>query len=215
MGRGTKISGLTVRGEAWTRVANRPIILDALRIFGIDRCMFASNSSVDDLKGSWDYLYRQFKRAVADSLSTDRRKLFAASAARFLTARAEPADALWQRCIPQGYDPSNRTTRKCEPLSDDYGARRRDFRKDPGRGLSAPVALPIPAIRPLPRMAKKNWNGGRTCTSRAIELAGAPELGTTGSKAVSATCSIARSQRAEPKNQSSGIEPRACDHPAS
>jgi hypothetical protein len=33
---------LTVRGEPWTRVANRPIILDAVPIFGIDRCMFAS-----------------------------------------------------------------------------------------------------------------------------------------------------------------------------
>jgi predicted TIM-barrel fold metal-dependent hydrolase len=78
-----KISGLTVRGEPWTLAANRPIILDAIRIFGVDRCMFASNFPVDGLKGSWDYLYTQFKRAVADFPVIDRRKLFAENAARF------------------------------------------------------------------------------------------------------------------------------------
>jgi predicted TIM-barrel fold metal-dependent hydrolase len=77
-----KISGLTVKGEPWTLVANRPIILDAIRIFGTDRCMFASNFPVDGLKGSWDYLYSQFKRAVADFPLADRRKLFAENAAR-------------------------------------------------------------------------------------------------------------------------------------
>jgi predicted TIM-barrel fold metal-dependent hydrolase len=64
-------------------MANRPIILDAIRIFGVDRCMFASNFPVDGLKGSWDYLYSQFKRAVADFPLADRRKLFADNAARF------------------------------------------------------------------------------------------------------------------------------------
>ena len=78
-----KISGLTVRHEPWTLVANRPIILQAIRIFGVDRCMFASNFPVDGLKGSWDYLYSQFKRAVADFSLTDRHKLFAENAARF------------------------------------------------------------------------------------------------------------------------------------
>ena len=78
-----KISGLTVRDEPWTLVANRPIILDAIRIFGIDRCMFASNFPVDGLKGSWDYLYSQFKRAVADFPLSERHKLFAENAARF------------------------------------------------------------------------------------------------------------------------------------
>ena len=38
-----KISGLVVKGEPWTLAANSPIILDAIRIFGVDRCMFASN----------------------------------------------------------------------------------------------------------------------------------------------------------------------------
>jgi len=78
-----KISGLTVRGEPSTMPANRPDILDAIRMFGVDRCMFASNFPVDGLKGSWDYLYSQFKRAVADFPLTERSKLFAENAARF------------------------------------------------------------------------------------------------------------------------------------
>ena len=78
-----KISGLVVKGEPWTLAANRPIICDAISIFGTDRCMFASNFPVDSLKGSWDYLYCQFKRAVTDLPLADRRKLFAGNAARF------------------------------------------------------------------------------------------------------------------------------------
>jgi predicted TIM-barrel fold metal-dependent hydrolase len=78
-----KISGLTVPGAPWTLAANRPIIRDAIGIFGADRCMFASNFPVDGLKGTWDYLYSQFKLAVADIPLADRRKLFADNATRF------------------------------------------------------------------------------------------------------------------------------------
>lgn len=78
-----KISGLTVLGEPWTLAANRPIIRDAISIFGVDRCMFASNFPVDGLKGSWDYLYSCFKAAVDDLPLAERQKLFAGNAARF------------------------------------------------------------------------------------------------------------------------------------
>jgi predicted TIM-barrel fold metal-dependent hydrolase len=78
-----KISGLIVKGEPWTLQANRPIIHDAIRIFGVERCMFASNFPVDSIKGSWDYLYSGFKRAVADFPLSDRKKLFADNALAF------------------------------------------------------------------------------------------------------------------------------------
>lgn len=78
-----KISGLTVPGEPWTLAANKPIILDTIAMFGADRCMFASNFPVDGLKGSWDYLYSQFKAATAHLPDADRRNLFAANAIRF------------------------------------------------------------------------------------------------------------------------------------
>lgn len=78
----TKISGLTVLGQPWTVAANKPIIRDTISIFGVDRCMFASNFPVDGLKGSWDYLYSCFKAAVADLPLADRRKLFSENALR-------------------------------------------------------------------------------------------------------------------------------------
>ena len=78
-----KISGLTVQGEPWTLAANKPIIRDAISIFGADRCMFASNIPVDGLKGSWDYIYTCFKRAVADLPLVDRRRMFSGNALNF------------------------------------------------------------------------------------------------------------------------------------
>ena len=78
-----KISGLTVLSQPWTLAANKPIILDALRIFGVERCMFASNFPVDGLKGSWDYLYTCFKAAVAHRPLADRQRLFSENALRF------------------------------------------------------------------------------------------------------------------------------------
>lgn len=78
-----KISGLPVLGEPYTLAANRPIILDAISIFGVDRCMFASNFPVDGLKGSWDYIYSTYKRAVEHLPESDRAKLFSGNALRF------------------------------------------------------------------------------------------------------------------------------------
>jgi predicted TIM-barrel fold metal-dependent hydrolase len=78
-----KISGLTVLGQPWTLAANRLIIREAIRIFGVDRCMFASNFPVDGLKGSWDYLYSCFKKATAEMPLADRKKLFSENALRF------------------------------------------------------------------------------------------------------------------------------------
>jgi predicted TIM-barrel fold metal-dependent hydrolase len=78
-----KLSGLTVVGRPWTLEDNKPLIHEAIAMFGVERCMFASNFPVDGLWGSWDYLYRCFKAAVADRSLADREKLFAGNAARF------------------------------------------------------------------------------------------------------------------------------------
>ena len=78
-----KISGLPVLGEPYTLASNRPIIRDTISMFGVERCMFASNFPVDGLKGSWDYLYSTYKLAVADFDQNDQEKLFAKNALRF------------------------------------------------------------------------------------------------------------------------------------
>jgi predicted TIM-barrel fold metal-dependent hydrolase len=77
-----KISGLCVADRPWTLEENGPIIRETIAMFGVDRCMFASNFPVDSLKGSWDYIYTQFKRSVADLPIADQLKLFAQNAIR-------------------------------------------------------------------------------------------------------------------------------------
>ena len=77
-----KISGLCVEDLPWTLENNGQIIQETIDMFGIDRCMFASNFPVDSLKGSWDYVYTQFKRAVAHLSMADQQKLFAENAIR-------------------------------------------------------------------------------------------------------------------------------------
>jgi predicted TIM-barrel fold metal-dependent hydrolase len=77
-----KISGLGIKGQPWSLAANAPVIRDAIRIFGADRCCFASNYPVDSLVGRFDAIFAGFKAAVADLAPEDRRKLFHDTAAR-------------------------------------------------------------------------------------------------------------------------------------
>ena len=77
-----KISGLGLRGQPWSLAANAPVIRDAIRIFGVERAMFASNYPVDSLVGSFDAIYTGFKAAVADLPFADQRKLFHDNAVR-------------------------------------------------------------------------------------------------------------------------------------
>ena len=47
---------------AWDYEDNRRIVLEAIDMFGIDRCMFASNFPVDGLRVSFDRMFQDFKR---------------------------------------------------------------------------------------------------------------------------------------------------------
>jgi predicted TIM-barrel fold metal-dependent hydrolase len=77
-----KISGLGRPGLPWTVEANGPVIRDAIRIFGVDRCMFASNYPVDRLAGSFETIFAGFAAAVANLSDADRTKLFHDNAVR-------------------------------------------------------------------------------------------------------------------------------------
>jgi len=77
-----KISGLGRKGLPWTLEANGPVIRDAVAIFGVDRCMFASNYPVDRLAGRFDTIFSGFAAAVADLPSAARRQLFHDNAMR-------------------------------------------------------------------------------------------------------------------------------------
>ena len=77
-----KISGLGRVGLPWTVEANSEIIRDTISIFGVDRCMFASNFPVDSLAGTFDQIYSGFFAAVADRPAAEQRQLFHDNAVR-------------------------------------------------------------------------------------------------------------------------------------
>jgi len=59
-----------------------PWIEHAIEIFGVDRCMFASNFPVDGMHGTFDELYSTFSAITAGLSDESRDKLFARNAER-------------------------------------------------------------------------------------------------------------------------------------
>jgi predicted TIM-barrel fold metal-dependent hydrolase len=81
-GASVKISGLGLPGVPWRVDDNRPIILDTIDIFGIDRCMFASNFPVDSVVADFNTIFNGYFESVKDFGEADKRKLFAENAIR-------------------------------------------------------------------------------------------------------------------------------------
>jgi predicted TIM-barrel fold metal-dependent hydrolase len=77
-----KISGLGVPGQAWTVAANRAIVLTTIELFGVDRCMFASNFPVDGLCATFDTIFSGFREMVWDFTAGEQRRLFHDNAVR-------------------------------------------------------------------------------------------------------------------------------------
>ncbi len=78
-----KLSCLCLADSAWDEGDNRRIVLETIDIFGVERCMFASNFPVDGLRVSFNQLFRDYKHMTASLSESDRRKLFHDNAARF------------------------------------------------------------------------------------------------------------------------------------
>ncbi len=77
-----KISGLGQPGRPWTAESNGPIVLDTIAIFGVERCMFASNFPVDRLVADFDTIYAGFKTIVAHLSQAEQAALFHDNAIR-------------------------------------------------------------------------------------------------------------------------------------
>jgi predicted TIM-barrel fold metal-dependent hydrolase len=77
-----KISGLGLPDAPWTVESNGPIVLDTIAMFGIDRCMFASNFPVDGLTADFDTIYGGFMEIVEHLPMEDQHKLFSENARR-------------------------------------------------------------------------------------------------------------------------------------
>jgi predicted TIM-barrel fold metal-dependent hydrolase len=77
-----KMSFLCVKDRPWRHDENEIIVRDTIEIFGVDRCLFASNFPVDSLWVDFDTMYTSYKRMVADLPRADQEKLFSKNAIR-------------------------------------------------------------------------------------------------------------------------------------
>ena len=71
-----KISGLGLAGRPWRAEDNVPVVRQAIEMFGVDRCMFASNFPVDKLCGEFGVIFGAYLAAAADLSAADRMRLF-------------------------------------------------------------------------------------------------------------------------------------------
>ncbi len=78
-----KISEFGLKDAPWDYNSNRRIVHDALAIFGVERCMFASNFPVAGLRIPYGDLVRAIARMADDLSPAQRDGLFWANAARF------------------------------------------------------------------------------------------------------------------------------------
>lgn len=77
-----KISGLGMLVKDWTAGAADDVIQETIEIFGIDRCMFASNYPIERVTSTFSDTYRAFERAISRRTADEQRKLFCENAAR-------------------------------------------------------------------------------------------------------------------------------------
>lgn len=78
-----KVSEFGLKDAAWDYESNRRIVLEAIAIFGIERCVFASNFPVAGLRIDYDTLVRSLDRMLADRPQEDRDRFFWKNAASF------------------------------------------------------------------------------------------------------------------------------------
>lgn len=75
-----KLSGLAMPLGTIGEAALGPWLREAIELFGVDRCLFASNFPVDGLHGTFDQLYSTYSAVTSDLDDDARDKLFAANA---------------------------------------------------------------------------------------------------------------------------------------
>lgn len=77
-----KISGIGLAGRAWRVAENRPVVREAIAIFGVARCLFASNFPVDGLVADFQTIFAGYRAITADLPEADIAKLFHDNAVR-------------------------------------------------------------------------------------------------------------------------------------
>jgi len=77
-----KLSGFGFLDRRWTVESIRPLILQTIDIFGIDRCTFASNFPVDGMAQPYRTYWDAFDAITRPFNDTERMKLFSGNAER-------------------------------------------------------------------------------------------------------------------------------------
>lgn len=78
-----KISGIGVPDTPWTATGNRDVVLDTIDIFGVERCMFASNFPVDSVVATFAEIFGGFLEIVSDFTLAEQAALFHDNAVRY------------------------------------------------------------------------------------------------------------------------------------
>ncbi len=78
-----KVSEFGLKDQPWSYASNREIVLQAIDIFGIERCMFASNFPVSSLRVDYDTLVTSVARMIEGFSPAQQRGFFVGNAANF------------------------------------------------------------------------------------------------------------------------------------
>lgn len=77
-----KLSGFGMLDHHWTLGSIRPLVLEAIDVFGVERCLFASNYPVDGLYARYQDIWHAYAELVADASADEKRALFIDNARR-------------------------------------------------------------------------------------------------------------------------------------
>jgi predicted TIM-barrel fold metal-dependent hydrolase len=78
-----KVSEFGLKDQPWDYQQHRRIVLDAIAIFGIERCMFATNFPVAGLRIGYDELVTAVRRMLDGFTEHDRERFFVSNATTF------------------------------------------------------------------------------------------------------------------------------------
>ena len=78
-----KLSELGLKDAAWTVESNRGVVRDAVEIFGVERCMWASNFPVAGLRIGYRQQLEGMLEILSDLNGDERHQVFCANAAAF------------------------------------------------------------------------------------------------------------------------------------
>jgi len=85
-----KLSGFGLVDAHWTTDSIRPFVLETIELFGVQRCMFASDFPTDKLHAQFGRILSAYVQIVADFSADEIEQLFAANAARIYRMEINP-----------------------------------------------------------------------------------------------------------------------------